>query len=275
VAEKRPNLLPEYDRPPVIEVVCGVSFASLAQFKIVHVGVLWERFKEEFPNFDEQPPIATAVEQLELQSIQPAAFQIVTSPPLPRAWFLDEPGNAIIQVQRDAFLYNWRKLKPDDTYPRFRSVVASFKRHLQTFAAFLKEHQLGDLAPIQCELTYVNHISEGPVWSRGKSLGDLLPDFAWRTSPKRFLPTCEAVNWRTAFRLPERQGRLHISTQMGLIQPTGEPLLVLELKARGIRSSGSFDELWPWFDTAHEWIVRGFTDVTSEKAQKELWGRTK
>ena len=28
-----------------------------------------------------------------------------------------------------------------------------------------------------------------------------------------------------------------------------------------------------WFDTAHEWIVRGFTDLTTDEAHK-LWGRT-
>ena len=28
-----------------------------------------------------------------------------------------------------------------------------------------------------------------------------------------------------------------------------------------------------WFSHAHRWIVRGFEDLTSEEAQKELWGK--
>lgn len=267
--------LPEYASPPVIEVVCGVRFASIDQFKAIHLGLLWERLKSGFPNVEEQLPLAIAIEQLEMPSAQSPEFQFVTQPPLPRVWFVDERGNGIIQVQRDTFLHNWRKLKPEDQYPRFRNVVASFKSYLGLFATFLEDHGLGKITPIQCELTYVNHIPEGPIWSRDKSLGNLFPDFAWRETPDRFLPIYEALNWRTAYRLPERQGRLHVTKQLAFLQPSGDPIVALEFKARGIAGTASIGDIWPWFETAHEWIVRGFTDITGEKAQKELWGRTR
>lgn len=268
-----PSLLPEYARPPVIEVVCGVRFAAIEQFKAIHLGLLWERLRNDFPNVEEQPPLAISIEQLEMPSAQIQEFQFVTQPPLPRVWFLDQQGNGIIQVQRDTFLHNWRKLKPEDRYPRFQNVVASFKTHLELFAAFIEEQGLGTITPIQCELTYVNHIPEGLLWSRDKSLGELFPDFAWRSIPDRFLPNYEAVNWRTVFRLPDRQGRLHVTKQLAFLQPSGEPIVALELKARGIGGNALIGEIWPWFELAHEWIVRGFTDLTSVKAQSELWGR--
>jgi hypothetical protein len=29
--------------------------------------------------------------------------------------------------------------------------------------------------------------------------------------------------------------------------------------------------MWTWFDLAREWIVRGFTDLTGEEVQKQIW----
>ena len=31
--------------------------------------------------------------------------------------------------------------------------------------------------------------------------------------------------------------------------------------------------MWNWFDLAHEWIVRGFADLTTEKIQQNIWRR--
>jgi hypothetical protein len=77
------------------------------------------------------------------------------------------------------------------------------------------------------------------------------------------------------FRLPDRQGRLYATKQLAFLPPNLDPIVAFELKARGIAGTGTINDIWPWFEMAHEWIVRGFTDMTSEKAQTELWGRTK
>lgn len=263
--------LPDYSNPPVIEVVCGVSFAPLEGFKAIHLGMFWERLKADFPDVQDHPPIITVIEHLG-SPISPAPeMQFLDTLPLPRVWFLDETGNGIIQVQRDALLHNWRKLKPTDQYPRFRTVMGKFRDHLERFRAFVEEHSLGTIAPIQCELTYINHVVEGSFWSLGKPVGQLFPDFIWRNLSERFLPNYEGANLRTAFRLPEEGGRLHVSIQTGFRRASNEPLVILEMKARGIGKDRSLVALPKWFDIAHEWIVRGFRDLTSEKAQKDLW----
>ena len=51
------------------------------------------------------------------------------------------------------------------------------------------------------------------------------------------------------------------------------PLIVLELSARGIGKDASIDHIWQWYSLAHEWIVRGFTDLTTEEMQFAHWGR--
>lgn len=264
--------LPDYASPPVIEVVCGVTFKPLEGLKAVHLGMFWERFKDDFPEVQEHPPIATVMEQLGGPTPPTTEFQLVDTPPLPRVWFVDKTGNGIIQVQRDVLLHNWRKLAPTDQYPRFRTVFANFRSHLERFKAFVEEHSLGTILPVQCELTYINHVLESAHWTKGKPLSNLFPDFSWRNLNGRFLPEYEGANWRTMFRLPDENGRLHVTIQTAFRRPDNEPLVVLEMKARGIGKDRSLDALWAWFDVAHEWIVRGFADVTDKAVQRTLWG---
>jgi uncharacterized protein (TIGR04255 family) len=267
-----PKSFPDYANPPVIEVVCGVGFASLPDFKAVHLGLLWERFRKEFPRVEEQAPLAMPLEQFGVLRGAPSELQFVEVPPLPRVWFLDEKGNGIVQVQRDALLHNWRKLDEADRYPRFKVVFAEFMDYFGRFSDFVRANELGALTPAQYDLTYVNHIFPGDHWHHGDPLNSVFPDFQWRQE-KRFLPVgYEAAQWKTAMRLPDESGRLHVSIQTGFKRPDNAPLIVLEMKARGMSKSPSVDAMTKWFDVAHEWIVRGFADITDKKLQGTLWG---
>lgn len=50
------------------------------------------------------------------------------------------------------------------------------------------------------------------------------------------------------------------------------PLIVFELIAkRPCETTITQDEIYAWYDLAREWIVKGFTDLTSPKIQKDVW----
>ncbi|HZP92093.1 MAG TPA: TIGR04255 family protein [Burkholderiales bacterium] len=265
--------LPDYSNPPVIEVVCGISFTPLVGFQAVHLGLLWEKFRDQYPKVEEHPPVVMPLEQLTIPAGHVETMQFLETPPLPRVWFLDVSGNGIVQVQRDVLLYNWRKLKDTDKYPRFSVVIREFKDHLLRLVRFVEAEKLGAIQPVQYELTYINHVPATSHWSHGKPLNSIFPDFVWRQSRERFLPmSYEAAHWRTAFRLPDDNGRLHVAIQTAFKRPDNAPLLILELKARGMARDHSMASAWKWFDLAHEWIVRGFADITDRTVQESLWG---
>lgn len=98
---------PDYDNPPLTEVVCGILFQNLESFLTPHVGLLWEKFKLDYPYCQEVAPLAPAIEQFG-ESLD-VEFDLIDIPPLPRVWFLNENGSEIIQIQRDRFLHNWKK----------------------------------------------------------------------------------------------------------------------------------------------------------------------
>ena len=112
---------PEYDAPPVIEVVLSFQFEPLAELKAAQFGLLWAQFRKEFPRIEEHPPIAPVTENFELSARERFGLQIEMSeiPLLPRTWFLNETGTELIQVQRDRFIHNWRKTDKGQAYPRY------------------------------------------------------------------------------------------------------------------------------------------------------------
>lgn len=258
---------PNYENPPVIEVVCGIHFKPIGNLLAPHLGLLWEKFKGDYPGCQEVAPLAPVIEQFGVE--RSTNFEIQELPPLPRIWFIHKNDNGIIQVQRDRFLYNWRKVRATDEYPRYPKVIEMFKGQLLNLKSFLSENKFGDLEPLQYEMTYINHIPEGDGWNNLSEIGKILPDYAFRGGIKRFLPSPEMINWRTSFLLPEMVGRMHITIRNAKRKNDGKPIILVDLTVRGIGGDG----MESWFDLARKWIVFGFTDLTGDVVQKTIWRR--
>ena len=108
---KRPPHLPEFESPPIVEVVFSVQFEPLGSLRTAQIGLLWERFRKDFPKVDEKPPLEPVLERFDRpQSVKVGLrFEALDVPPLARVLFLNEPESQLIQVQPDRFIHNWRK----------------------------------------------------------------------------------------------------------------------------------------------------------------------
>jgi uncharacterized protein (TIGR04255 family) len=265
--------LPDYARPPIVEVAIGAQFAGLDELRAAHVGLFWATIRDDYGRIEEQPPVVHIVEGPSDQQLAGGPeLRISTTPDLPRTWFLDSTGNRIIQVQRDRFLHNWRKMTDSDEYPRFPGVKKSFMKHWDGFCRFLENNGLPVPQVDQYELTYVNHIRRGNGWQSVEDLCHLFTSVAW--GPRSaFLPPPENILWSAKFRLPEGNGRLHVDVVPVRIPPHGDLAVSLSLTARGMPPEGTdAGAMSGWFDIAREWIVRGFADLVAEKTDA-LWGR--
>lgn len=257
-----------YENPPVVEVVCGILFQDLQLLLTPHIGLLWQKFRDEYPDCDELPPLAPAIEFFD-ESPDVNVF-LSEIPPTPRIWFIETNGNKVIQLQRDRLLHNWRKIESEDTYPRYQTVIKTFQNHLSTFEEFLKENDLGIIIPKQYELTYVNHIEQGERWNRIEDIDQIFPNFSWKINLDQ-LPELEAINWRTSLLLPDQIGRLHLSIRNGIREEDNQNVFVFELNARGIGSDQSQNSMKEWFDLAHQYIIQSFVALTSQDMQDNVW----
>lgn len=262
--------LPSYGQPPVTEVACSVLFPSIDGLLSPHIGLLWQRFQPEYPFCDDVVPITPRVEIFSDHNVEPQ-LMLSNVPPLPRVWFISQDGTRIIQVQRDRFVHNWRKVEADSEYPRYSSLIKSFQDYLVQFNDFLIEAELGIVEPIQYELTYVNKIPQGEAWITLEDIGKVFPDISWKASSSRFLTYPQGISWSTIFELPEAVGRLHTSVKAVIFN--GKADIFFELTVRGIKNHESPEILKNWFDTAHDWIVCAFSDLTGEDTQTKIWKR--
>jgi uncharacterized protein (TIGR04255 family) len=257
--------LPSYKNPPVNEVVCGIRFQTPDKLRIPHVGLLWGKFRKEYPNIQHASPIAAVTGELPVDNTTGLPFQ--------RMWFINNSDDQLIQFQFDRLYFNWRRRQ--NLYPRYPHVIKNFEAVLNTVSNFFNEFELGELNPIECELSYINHIPKGQGWNTIDDLPRIFSDFVWCQATGRFLPNPINIAWQTGFLLPEKKGRLIISLKQATRTDDKTPLFVLELKAIGLAESTSKEAIRGWFDIAHEWIVRGFNDLTTSEIQKLVWEREK
>ncbi|MCI0562016.1 MAG: TIGR04255 family protein, partial [Nitrososphaera sp.] len=123
----------------------------------------------------EQAPLQSAFETFAGPvAAEPIQVHALSSPPFPRFWFESEDRAYILQLQQDRILFNWRATSSESVYPRYETLRERFMTKVQQLAEFFEGQKFGGLSPNQCEVTYINSISEDayarldritPLWS--------------------------------------------------------------------------------------------------------------
>jgi uncharacterized protein (TIGR04255 family) len=265
--------LPEFANPPVSEVALSVEFAAIDGWRPAHAGLYWGRIKSDYPLTEAQSVLNSQIERFGESFPQaPAVTFEVADPNAIRFWFISDDRTRVVQVQRDRFVVNWRKVTGNEVYPRYEHEMRPrFVQEWQRFERFLREENVGSLSARQCEITYLNDIPQGEGWN---TLSESLTLFSpwWKDVTIGFLKTPELVNVAGSFVMPQERGRLHFATQNLFRNRDQLQVVQLRLTARGFPDNANLDGVLAWMDLGREWIVRGFADITSPRAH-DLWGR--
>jgi len=269
--------LPEYENPPVSEVALAIAFAPLANWRVAHGGLFWGTIQADYPVTQTQNPLPPQIERFGAAGLvqAPALAVEMVDPDTARFWYLSQTGNDLVQVQPDRFVVNWRKVTGEEVYPRYDAEMRPrLEREWNRFQQFINRQDIGPLVVQQCEVTYVNDILRGEGW---ESFSDAINLFSLPSGrfTEGFLEELETINIAGTFLMPEEyQGRLHFAIQKLRRSADQRELVQLRLTARGKPMSSDIDGALRWLDIGREWIVRGFTDLTSKEAH-QLWRRTR
>jgi len=264
-AERTKASLPSYDAPPINEVAFGVQFPPIQGLVLPHFGLFWSEIRDKYTRCEHAAPVLRPGEE---PYLDPA-----TGVPWPRIWFTTADGHALVQLQIDRFLYNWRMTPEGGIYPRFPALFETFKENLSRYQGFLSREKLPPVEPREFELTYINLILQGDAWQTTSDLDKVFRDFPWRRTKARFLSPPTRIDWGATFEIPEAMGTLSVRVRPALRRTDQKPLMGLELTVRGSGGDYSREGTEKWFSLAHEWIVRGFADLTTEQAQTRVWHR--
>lgn len=258
--------MPEYTAPPVVEVALGTAFQPIQRMGIIELVDLWREYFAELSEVEEQPRLQMPIERFDVVEAPTISFEVMSVAPMPRLWFHDKEGTRLVQLQNNWFARNWRKLETTERYPLYPAQRKAFKADLRHLADYVRTKGLGDIAPTQCEITYINHILGADV----ASVLNLIDD-----EGRGDMPSPEATNFAAQYVMKtggEPVGRLHLQAVSGRSKASGEALVVLTLTARGRPIGEGFDGVFAFLDLGREWCDRAFDAVTRTEMQQQ-WGR--
>jgi uncharacterized protein (TIGR04255 family) len=193
-------------------------------------------------------------------------------PPLRRVLLIDQSGTYLMQIQPDLFAQNWRRIPEDQPYPHFAEIKQNFNQRWKSFADFAGTNELGEVILTSYEVTYVNQIVEveGSFPAALERYSDVIRVRSAR--PEHFLPDPVSLTADLQFQIPEEKGILRVSFKHGARATDRKDVMQIDIIARS-KAQPDGSDLQDWLEVAHTWIVRGFTDLTSERAH-QLWERT-
>ncbi len=254
-------MYPDFKNPPLNEVVIATYFSSpLADLRTEHIGLFWAQIRDAFPTALQRPPVP-------MEDIT-AGTEVF---PTPRYWFVSQDDASLLQVQKSAFMFNWRRRA--DAYPRFRIIKPQFDRYYDLFADFVRT-DLGASEPTVdlCELTYINAIHRCDFWAGPPDTPKVLPAFSL------LLPGIEgfaSTGFNCSFAFERANDmRLSVGVRSGLtVDEPILPILLIEIKATAKLSAAAKPDVDGWFDRAHMTVMDCFLSITDRTIQNEYWQR--
>ncbi len=267
--------LPQYDNPPVREIVGAAQFRALPRFglpEIVRFGEALEGYElrelqPQLPPLQEGPPGRPG----------PAQLLLAVGPQPQRALYFRQPDERFVaQVQQDRIAINERRLAPDREQAPSSEHVWSELDRLATQVGSELVSDSADHGPSRStyvELTYVNVITPADgVWQDHGELHRVLSIVSPSAGVEPW-SSVERASVRFSFPLLESdrfRGRLHVSAEPAF--DGGTPIFNLNLIARRIVDvPGSLETV---FAACHCDAVRSFTAITTPEIQAH-WGRTR
>jgi uncharacterized protein (TIGR04255 family) len=266
---KRPADLPDYDSPPVNEVVIGIQFTRTA-ITGAHVGLFWEGIRNEFPTAVEQPPLDPQIEYFEPQRFFLPSIGIAAWPGT-RHWLISEDHVHLVQIQADRLLYNWRRGPANAAYPHFEALYEKFHGIADAWLDYL--NKIGQpISLTQWEVTYINHIFSTDVPPR---FGEILTFWgseleramgghaeAGRMEAQRILKEADGVPW----------ARMYVNVGTG-IRPDQSRIISFELTVRGPpENENPWGRMQDQLFKARRHIVTAFDVLTTPKMHA-TWGK--
>ena len=253
----------------MVEVALAIQLEGSIGFRSLDLAVLADRWVDDFPSAEERAPLPMMGPDPDDPEV---SLEVSDEAQTPRLWLQNEAGNRVLQLQQDRIVVNWQKGGSDDTYPRYATIRESLVDAWGRLNQAMDDLQLNVPPPSICEVLYVNHLGADQGWRSADDTAALIAPWAG-TMSDGFLPENPHKGFLLHYHLPDRRGWLNIDAWTTDAR-SDERLMVLTLVSRGSASSPDLDGALDFMDSAHAWIVRGFTSVTTMEAHKQ-WRRTR
>lgn len=263
---------PKFSNPPLVERAVTVAFEKIG-LTIGDYGLFWSLLRNEFPLSEAAAPIANEVEQFDGFRPVQGMIELIDAGTLPRALFRNSDKGELIQLQPDRFSFNWVKAGDEHSYPHSEAVLARFFELLERFVAFLKERNLPELVPTQCEITNVNFI---PLKDVGNSFADFatvirMADIESGANGLKLENQMAGAKYLITDDAGEHVGRVHCLGQPTLRTSNKEVVYRFDITARGAPIGSGVRGIRRFLDQAVS-AVNGAFLANVTQSGRQFWG---
>lgn len=281
MVSRQPSTI-SYEAPPLVEVAMSVQFDAPKGLNVAHLGAYWEIQKDQLPRIRAAQPIATTNEIFNSQGqwLPPSLQLALTNQPDCRLQMTSADDQWMCQIQLNRLVINWRKRGSE--YPRYSATWNRFAAAWKSWLSFLSEHKLAPPIARLWELTYVNQIPQGKLWSGPRDWPGMLPGL-WGGA---FVDIEQAklcgFHGQWVWESSHPQARLYVEPKPGrTVDEPSREVLVLSLTARGpvppSEDSSNPDvrqdaQIETGMQVGHDLIVTTFDKISSKKARAH-WRR--
>ena len=264
-----------------MELVLSVAFDTDVPW-LDQLGFWRDRAREQgLTTPHDQPPLLPAIERFGAENVVGGlTLGFGLAQPSGRIWFMGEDESHLLQAQSGWVARNWRSsslLKPDNEfkYEQFEKIRDPFIRDISDFSAWLNTQHSG-FTPTQCEVTYIDHITPNSTWETHADIEKVLRlNLNCDPSDDEFLPKLEDARATIRYTIEHNSqpiGRLHVEVQPAFRSTDLAPIIMMNLTARGRPLSQDIRGVGDFLDLGHNWVVRGFTELTTSEMHK-AWKR--
>ncbi len=260
-----PPQLPDYKRPPVVQIIAAVQFMPLPRFAMPEVIAVARAF--ESWRIVDAPPALPPIVEMPPGDPPHQSFNLALGAPPMRLVLASDDGRWLLQLQQDRLAVHAQQAKQRPSYAHVQSKLT---RVVKAISETLERPILkGEHRPELVELIYENRVPVGEELKSLAELGGVLRVVASRRPPSH--PLVEEIGLRFSSVLEHDgifAGRLRVQAEPGASEG-GHPELHLQLNSRRYVSGRPLKTV---LDECHVDIVEGFTEVTTERMHK-IWGR--
>lgn len=258
--------LPDYERPPVVEVLIGVQFVPVPQFGM-REAVAVSRAFDDWEVVDVVPALEPIVEAPAGHLVAPMLRFGLGSPPM-RVVLGQDGEHWVAQVQQDRVVAHERKV---DARPSFANVKPRLWDVVARAADALDRPLLAEPhSPELVEVIYLNRLPVGEGWNDFTEMHRVLRVFSAQAGAGRFA-SFEQAQVGFAYELGDEgefAGRLRVVAEPHVGQDQAK-FLQLQLISRRFVNNLDLDSV---LERCHADVVEGFTAVTTDHMH-EGWGR--
>ena len=243
-----------------------VVFNRLDNLLSPHFGEIWEKYKElGFENIEERMAINRTSEEFPSRVYNPQ-LELIQSPDFTRVWFTQKDKGRVVQVQKDRFIFNWYKSDESEIYSGFNSIYSEFSSLYDIFCRSVDSMGIGNIEPVQYELTYIDQIDEDNEWNKIKDVWKVFNVF----NDSEFLVDAESLILKSTFAIKDIFSRLHVSINNIVDTVNNTNKFQSEFTMRGFPVN-SDKEMLDWFNLSHGYIRHKFICLFTQSIQNDIW----